>query len=417
MIYLYTAFYLLSNIFHVYSMFLFSKLIFDRSDTNRIAEIAAYAAYYAINSVVFLTNHNWLLNILSNILPYFCITFMYKCSLLKRFASTFGMSIFTIGVDILIMTAQNLLKIHSLFFELGFVTNIFLTTTISIAIRFKKKSKEKYPEPPALYYISIISVPICSIILGYFSAQSLNVASIVSAVIILLINVDVLYLYDSLAEMFFKKQENELIKTQNRAYLNQISIMQESQLKIRCLRHDMNNHIHKMQDMLDSGNYQELDEYLSDTKQAIAVDRNIINSGNDTVDSILNYKLTQIKSMNVKTEYDVLLPESIGISAFDINIVLGNLLDNAIEALRYVSNDKVKELKIKIEIKQGYMKIYIANTFDGIIMHDNITRKEDSVNHGLGLKSVSQTVDKYGGLLKTVPNGTLFEASAIMYEK
>lgn len=414
---MYTASYLLSNIFHVYSMFLFSKLIFDRNGVNKIAEAAAYAAYYAINSVAFLTNHSWLLTILSNILPYFFITFMYKCSLLKRFASTFGMSIFTIVVDVLIMTAQNLLGIQSLFFELGFVTNIFLTTTISIALRLKKKDKEKYPEPPPLYYISIIFVPISSIILGYFSAQSLNVASIVSAVIILLINVDVLYLYDSLAEMFFKKQENELIKTQNKAYLNQISIMQESQLKIRCLRHDMNNHIHKMQDMLDSGNYQELDKYLSDTKQAIAVDRNIINSGNDTVDSILNYKLTQIKSMNVKTEYDVLLPEIINISAFDINIVLGNLVDNAIEALRYVSDDKVKELKIKIEIKQGYLKIYIANTFDGIIIGNNNTRKEDIVNHGLGLKSVSQTVDKYGGLLKTVPNGDLFEASVIMYEK
>ncbi len=414
---MYTAFYLLSNIFHVYSMFLYSKLTFERDDTNRIVEIFAYAAYYAINSVVFLVSHNWLLTILSNILPYFCITFVYKASLLKRLASTLGMSIFTIGVDILIMTAQNLLEIHSLFFELGFVTNIFLTTTISIAIRFKKKSKEQYPEPPTLYYISIMLVPICSIILGYFSAQSLNVSSLVSSVIILLINVDVLYLYDALAEMFFKKQENELIRNQNKAYLNQISIMQESQLKIRCLRHDMNNHIHKMQDMLNNRNYHELEEYLSDTKQAIAVDRNIINSGNDTVDSILNYKLTQIKSMNVKTEYDVLLPESISISAFDINIVLGNLVDNAIEALRCVGDDKVKELKIKIEIKQGYLKIYIANTFDGIVIHDNITRKEDSVNHGLGLKSVSQTVNKYGGLLKTVPNGNLFEASVIMYEK
>lgn len=413
---MYTALYLLSNIFHIYSMFLLIKLIFERGETKRNAEFAAFAGYYAVNSAAFLIADSWLLNILSNLLPFLAITFIYKSSLLKKFASTLGMGILTIGLDMLVMSVQNLLKIHSFFFDMGFVSNIFLTASLSLAIRFKRNDKEKYPELPRLYYISAIFVPLGSIVIGYFAAQSLDIASIVSSVIILIINADVFYLYDTLAEMFFKKRENELIKNQNRAYLNQISIMQESQMKIRCLKHDMNNHIHKMEDMLRNKKYEELEEYLNDAKQSIDVDRNIINSGNDTIDSILNYKLLQIKSMNVKTEYDVLLPETIGISAFDINIVLGNLVDNAIEALCYVSDDKNKVLKIKIEIKQGYLRIYIANTFDGVLAGSG-TRKKDVINHGLGLKSVAQTVEKYGGLLKTIPNGDLFETSVIMYEK
>lgn len=193
--------------------------------------------------------------------------------------------------------------------------------------------------------------------------------------------------------------------------------MQESQLKIRCLKHDMDNHLIKMQDLLEQQKYSELNKYLSGAKQSIDTDVGIIDSGNESVDSILNYKLAQIKSMNVDTEYEVSVPENLGISLFDINIVLGNLVDNAIEALKAVREDESKKLIIKINSKQGYFKIYIANTFDGIVPADGSSRKGDNFNHGLGLKSVLKTVEKYGGMLKTDTNGKMFEISVIMYEK
>lgn len=408
-------FYLISNAFHIYSMFLFTKFAFDRKDVNRLFEFLAFIIYFVINSITFLLWRNWVLTLTSNILPFFGITFLYKSSVWKKAVSTFGVSIFAIACDILILTIQNFLGIHSVFFDLGFVTNIFLIASMNFALRLKRKDKEKLSELSPMYYISIILVPLGSIVLGYFTAKSLDMVSLVSSVILLLINADVFYLYDTLTEMFYKKKENELIRVQNKAYQNQIHIMQESQLKIRCLKHDMDNHIFKMQDLLNTQKYSELEQYLNDAKQSIEDNSVLIKSGNETVNSILNYKLTQIKSMSVETEYDVLVPENLNISSFDINIVLGNLVDNAIEALRFDSENENKRLVIRIGSKQGYIKIYIANTFDGIISDG--TRKEDAVNHGLGLKSVIKTVEKYGGLLKTNANGNWFEASVIMYEK
>lgn len=412
-----TILYLLSNIFHIYSMFLFVKFIFDREDVSRIKELLFFTAYYLINSAAFLFGHNWLLNMVSNILPFFGITFLYKSSILKKVAATLGINISAIICDTLVMTVQGLLGIHSPFFELGFVSNILFIAAMNFLLHFKRKDKERYSELPVLYYISIIFVPLGSIVIGHFTAQSLDVVSAISAAIILLINADVFYLYDTLTEMFHKKQENELIQFQNKAYLNQIHIMQESQLKIRCLKHDMDNHLIKMQDLLERQKYSELNKYLSGAKQSIDTDVGIVDSGNESVDSILNYKLAQIKSMNVDTEYEVLIPENLSISLFDINIVLGNLVDNAIEALKAVREDESKKLIIKINSKQGYFKIYIANTFDGIVPADGSSRKGDNFNHGLGLKSVLKTVEKYGGMLKTDTNGKMFEISVIMYEK
>lgn len=412
-----TIFYLLSNIFHIYSMFLFAKFAFDRENISRIKESLFFMAYYLLNSVAFLFGQNWLLNMLSNILPFFGITFLYKSSILKKVASTLGVNVFAIICDILIMTVQSLLGIHSPFFDLGFVTNIFLIAAMNFLLHFKRKDKERYSELPALYYISIIFVPLGSVVIGHFTAQSLDLVSVISAAIILLINADVFYLYDTLTEMFYKKQENELIQFQNKAYLNQIRIMQESQLKIRCLKHDMDNHLIKMQDLLEQQKYSELNKYLNGAKQSIDTDVGIIASGNESVDSILNYKLAQIKSMNVDAEYEILVPENLSISLFDINIVLGNLVDNAIEALKSVQEAESKKLIIKIISRQGYLKIYMANTFDGIVPADGGSRKGDNFNHGLGLKSVSKTVEKYGGMLKTDINGNFFEISVIMYEK
>ncbi len=412
-----TILYLLSNIFHIYSMFLFVKFAFDRDNVNRIKELLFFAAYYLINSAAFLFVHSSLLNMVSNILPFFGITFLYKSSILKKAAATLGINISAIICDTLVMTVQGLLGIHSPFFELGFVSNILFIAAMNFLLHFKRKDKERYSELPVLYYISIIFVPLGSIVIGHFTAQSLDVVSAISAAIILLINADVFYLYDTLTEMFYKKQENELIQFQNKAYLNQIHIMQESQLKIRCLKHDMDNHLIKMQDLLERQKYSELNKYLSGAKQSIDTDVGIVDSGNESVDSILNYKLAQIKSMNVDTEYEVLVPENLSIGLFDINIVLGNLVDNAIEALKAVREDESKKLIIKINSKQGYFKIYIANTFDGIVPADGSSRKGDNFNHGLGLKSVLKTVEKYGGMLKTDTNGKMYEVSVIMYEK
>lgn len=90
-----------------------------------------------------------------------------------------------------------------------------------------------------MYYITVIFVPLGSIMVGYFVAKDLNVVSLILSVIILLMNIVILYLYDNLVNMFSQQYETDVIEQQNKAYLNQLHLMQESQMKIRFLKHDM----------------------------------------------------------------------------------------------------------------------------------------------------------------------------------
>ena len=129
----------------------------------------------------------------------------------------------------------------------------------------------------------------------------MDIVSLICSVIILLINVDMFYLYDNLINLFSEKYENDIIEQQNKAYLNQLHLMQESQMKIRFLKHDMKNHIINMQSLLSAEKYDQLKDYLAETNDYIYSNNVIIDSGNETIDSVLNYKLAPLENRIVPT--------------------------------------------------------------------------------------------------------------------
>lgn len=361
--------------------------------------------------------NNRLITILSNIIPFVLIFLYQRVSLFKSLLSAFMLCVFSIVVDTAVVAIQFFLNINSVFFDEGFVSNIVFLSLVNIIAKSFFKDSNQIVKLPLMYYVTVIFVPLGSIIVGYFVAKELNIVSLILSVIILLMNIVILYLYDNLVNMFLQQYESDVIEQQNKAYLNQLNLMQESQMKIRFLKHDMKNHIINMQSLLNTQKYNQLRDYLSETNEYIHSNNVIIDSGNETIDSVLNYKLAILENDRIEKSYHVVLPEQILISSFDLNIVICNLIDNAIEALNLLGNDDVKKINIDITYKQGYIKILIGNSFDGIIQKNKMTRKNDEINHGIGLKSVQNIAEKYGGLLKTEVSNNWFETSVIMYEK
>lgn len=412
-----TAFYLVSNFFHIYAVYVFSNSFFNKKSINKGFEAILYLIYYSINSAAFLVFDNWLITLLSNLLPFFAITFIYKSSLLKKITSTVIIYIVAMTCDILVATFMTVFKIHSLFFEQGLVTNIVILAVVNTITHLFEEKDSIYNNLPISYYFTVMLVPLGSIIIGYFVAVGLDKKSLVCSIILLLINVDIYYLYARLIKLFTDQRQKELIEKQNMAFQNQLDIMRQSQLKIRCLKHDMDNHIINMSDLLSKGEYSKLKDYLNKTKDYTDIDDRIIESGNEDIDSILNYKLQNIQKLNVETDYDVVVPGKMTIDQFDLSIVVDNLIDNAIEALEALPYDENKQLKISIRHMNGYLKMLFGNTFDGILTEDNKTKKNDINNHGLGLKSVQMIVDKYSGVIKTNNQNKWYEVSVLLYEQ
>ena len=412
-----TLFYLFSNVFHIYATYQFSNVFLQKKNESAKSDVVLFTLYYIINSCAYLLFGNWIINLLSNFVPYCLIAIYHKNKFIYSIGSSFILCAVLIVLDTLVVAIQSVLNIHSIFFEQGFVSNIVMVAFVNIVSHSFFKKNQLNVSLPVMYYITVIIIPFVSIIIGYLTAVKLNIVSLICSVIILLINVDMFYLYDNLINLFSEKYENNIIEQQNKAYLNQLHLMQESQMKIRFLKHDMKNHIINMQSLLSAEKYDQLKDYLAETNDYIYSNNVIIDSGNETIDSVLNYKLAPLENNSVEKSYHVVLPEQILISSFDLNIVICNLIDNALEALSLLGENDEKKITIDIVYKQGYIKILVGNSFDGIIHKDKRTRKNDEINHGIGLKSVQNIAEKYGGILKTDVADNWFETSVIMYEK
>lgn len=119
-----------------------------------------------------------------------------------------------------------------------------------------------------------------------------------------------------------------------------------------------------------------------------------IHTGNNTVDIILNSKVNVAQHHGITCTINAKITEKIDISDIDLSVILGNLIDNAIDATLKEEN---KNIHIQISQIKGILVVKIINYFSGekIIFE---TAKNNSLLHGIGLKSVKHLVNKYNGI-------------------
>ena len=134
------------------------------------------------------------------------------------------------------------------------------------------------------------------------------------------------------------------------------------------------------------------------------------------IDSVINYKLSQAEKQGCNIQTEISLPDIIHIEDDDLVVVIGNLLDNAMEAVRELKENKYIQVKIKYD--RECLVVKIVNSFDGKIMIKRgkiQTRKENREFHGIGLQSVKNVVDKYQGDLQYEYKDNRFSVVVLIY--
>ena len=97
-------------------------------------------------------------------------------------------------------------------------------------------------------------------------------------------------------------------------------------------------------------------------------------------------------------------------------MILGNLLDNAIEASSKVENNRTIDIRIKY--KNDILFIYVNNSFDGSIVYEGEkikTTKKNKENHGIGLNNIEKILKKYDGTMKVYHTENRFHVDILMY--
>lgn len=233
----------------------------------------------------------------------------------------------------------------------------------------------------------------------------------------LIINISVFYLYHVLTENYISLRDNDIYKQQTYAYQNQLEVIMESQNRVRALRHDLKNHILALQVLVERKEIDETKKYLDSMVEFMTNPEEYIKTGNDAVDSLLNYKIQKANEVLNKVETKISIPEQLSLRSFDLNVLLGNLLDNAIDASMQTED---KKLKVTIKIDKGILFLDICNScprFQGGRSDFLETTKGDKENHGIGLKNVRRIVEKYHGEIEFLSKNDSMETDIMMYMK
>lgn len=297
--------------------------------------------------------------------------------------------------------------------EVSFITALFICICEFITQRFLIRHRELYDIP---HCNVLILVPIISIGLLLYLAMShmrdRNVLILISFCM-LCINLLIFYLYNVLMETFSELEEKIMYERLAAGYENQSKVMIQSDEKMQSLRHDMKHHLGELLLMAESSGKQALIDYIRNMRTYLDNPDEYISSGNKGVDSLVNYMLREAKQTLKKVDYKISIPREIGISSFDLNVIIGNLLDNAIHA---ASSSREKWLSVALNFEKGMLFIRIQNSYDHIIRkqgtHYASTRES---GHGIGLQNVRKAVDNYHGSMQISDTDHIFDVKILLY--
>lgn len=209
------------------------------------------------------------------------------------------------------------------------------------------------------------------------------------------------------------KLEYELMKEKEKYSKESMEIIKRSNEELREFKHDLKNYLLPLQEAMETMPQSEMAKVSEKINQKIEDVQTLIQTGNSYVDSMINTKITLARSEKVDVKCTI-LSKMEGIDDLEFCSVFGNLMDNAIEAERKVTEKK--EIIIFVEEKMGYLRLEIQNKIEKSVLNENSslnTTKKDTSSHGIGHKSIKRTMQKVGGALKYYETGDLFCAEAV----
>lgn len=166
-------------------------------------------------------------------------------------------------------------------------------------------------------------------------------------------------------------------------------------------RHDYHNHIQTMKAYLSMGKLDELDAYLNELDRDLTTVDTVVKTGNVKVDAILNSKISLAKSKGIRVEAKALVPPQLSVSEVDLSLIIGNLMDNAMEACLKMEEEERRFIRVYLDILKGQLYIYVMNSVGGILKKEGnryLTTKR-SAFCGFGLMRLDRVVEKYHGYL------------------
>lgn len=376
--------------------------------------------FYIINTVLFLEFHTVWINIVCNLIGIGAIVWLHTKSVKTNLFVTGTVYLVNCGCDVaatsLFISYQDGKSYNQIYAAVSFFLIFICELIIERSITIRKDAE-------TVHNASLVLMPICSIVviaLLIYSGTCTDIGLSIVSIGLLVTNFLMLHLYDLLVHAIVKQYEIKMLKTQLEVYANQLNVIMRGEERIKALRHDMRHHLNELMLLANKHDAEEIQGYIRQMNTFFQNPNEFVASGNLEIDSVLNYMLQKAKNELETVDIKVILPEKIRHS-FDINVLLGNLLENAIEAAAKTEN---KYMRIYIVLKRGILKAKIENSFADAHILENGQWKSDVAlkttkpitdHHGIGLKNVKKVVEKYNGTMEVTTKEGIFCVNLLLY--
>lgn len=247
------------------------------------------------------------------------------------------------------------------------------------------------------FFVSIGSIYIAAAV--FFSENNTVTAMIVFS-ILLLFNMIILEVYSKITEKIMLEKEKTVYEQQIHMMTNNTKEQKKLMEDFHRERHDLINKLIVLKNEIEQGEKENVIREIDKIIENNHTENYISDSGNQVIDALLNTKYSIAKENGIQFLLKIFIPEELPINQCDLGVVLGNALDNAIEATeKCTGNDK--DIEIAMGIKKQSLVLVIKNPYEGYLKQDKsgklISTKNDFRRHGYGISSIQKVADKYGG--------------------
>ena len=178
------------------------------------------------------------------------------------------------------------------------------------------------------------------------------------------------------------------------------------------LYHDLHNHIEAIYQCLLQGDTEEAARYCEDLRTPVREISQTVWTGDKALDYLISSKLALAEQEHIKTKVNIEYPHNTNIRSVDLTTILGNLLDNALEAAQ-AAPDGLRFLNLTIRRINAMLIIKVENGYGHDLKREDgklLTTKSDRAFHGWGLKSVQTAADRYDGTISTDDKDGIFQS-------
>jgi sensor histidine kinase regulating citrate/malate metabolism len=243
-------------------------------------------------------------------------------------------------------------------------------------------------------------------------ATRLTWSFVIGAVGILYINIIIFLYVERVKEVSEMRRQNELADLQYQLKVDYFNQIKEDQADTRALWHDIKKYLNTMNELISRNDIDHARECITHVQDLFNGIGNVVDVGNTVISAVLNASIQKARRMNIETALDIRVKPDLNISAADLSVIVGNTVDNAVEACAELE-DGQKKISIQLIQKGALLYYEIKNPYKKQDPETDEEEKNPKL-HGYGLKNVRRCIDRYKGTMNIHSGDTHFVVSIHM---